>query len=334
MAKGIAVHPANYRATFEDAMKAVVGDYRDRGNRSLADVQRRVEQHLRPYFGGMRLPAISSTKARDYRRHREQEGAAPATINREMAILKRAFRLLAREGRVTSIPHLPMARERNARQGFFSDEQFTALVKHLPGEVAAVVRFAYITGWRIPSEVLTLRWSHVDFVAREVRLDPGTTKNGDGRTFPFTDALESLLKVQKSGHDALCQADRICPHVFQRDGVRISVFRKAWSSACIKAGTPGRIPHDLRRTAVRNLVRAGVPEVIAMRLTGHKTRSVFDRYNIVSPNDLAVAVNRINQAAAALETVIAGSEQGTTPANSGQPNAAVTAADHPILRTA
>jgi integrase len=120
-----------------------------------------------------------------------------------------------------------------------------------------------------------------------------------GRTFPFTDALQHLLEAQKAVHDRLKAEDVLCPWVFHRTGKkvkgkRITRFTKAWRKACEKAGTPGRIPHDLRRTAVRNLVRAGIPERVAMQLTGHKTRSVFERYNIVSECDLVEAAKKLN----------------------------------------
>ena len=126
--------------------------------------------------------------------------------------------------------------------------------------------------------------------AQEWRLDPHTTKNDEGRTFPFTDVVQELLEAQKAEHDRLKAEDVLCPWVFHRTGKkvkgkRITRFTKAWRNACQKAGTPGRIPHDLRRTAVRNIVRAGIPERVAMQLTGHKTRSVFERYNIVSECD-------------------------------------------------
>ena len=143
------------------------------------------------------------------------------------------------------------------------------------------------------------RRGHRNSGERVVRLDPHTTKNDEGRTFPFTDALQQLLEAQKAEHDPLKAEEVICPWVFHRTGKkvkgkRITRFTKAWKKACEKAGTPGRIPHDLRRTAIRNLVRAGIPERVAMQLTGHKTRSVFERYNIVSECDLVEAAKKLN----------------------------------------
>ncbi len=137
-----------------------------------------------------------------------------------------------------------------------------------------------------------------------MRLDAHTTKNGEGRVFPLTPELRELLEEQRRQADALARTrSLIVPWVFfrlvahARGGEKfphpILTFKVAWTQACRAAGCPGRIPHDLRRTAVRNLVRAGVSESVAMRLTGHKTRSVFDRYNIVSDGDLREAVRKL-----------------------------------------
>jgi integrase len=160
-----------------------------------------------------------------------------------------------------------------------------------------MARFPYITGWRVPSEVLTLTWPQVSFDGDSVRLEPGTTKNDEGRTFPFTDDLRALLEEQRARTEEVQrQTGQIVPYVFHRRGKPIKDFRGAWDTACRGAGIPGRIPHGFRRTAVRNLVRAGVPERVAMQLTGHKTRSVFERYNIINEADLQDAAAKLNRA--------------------------------------
>ncbi len=129
-------------------------------------------------------------------------------------------------------------------------------------------------------------------------MNPGTTKNDEGRVFPFTQELRGLLMQQKEETERLQrQKDMLIPWVFHREGKKVGDFRKSWETACKKAGVPGRIPHDFRRTAVRNLVRAGVPERVAMQMTGHKTRSVFERYNIVSEGDLDAAAKRLDEIA-------------------------------------
>jgi integrase len=184
------------------------------------------------------------------------------------------------------------------RKGFFEREQLESILKHLRIYSQPPARFAYVTGWR-KQEVLTLRWPQVDFGAGIVRLEPGETKNDESRTFPFTDELREILEEQKAKADALKKVGIITPWVFFREGrvlrgKPIGDFKRNWNSACQDAGLQGRIFHDFRRTAVRNLVRAGVPERVAMKMTGHKTRSIFERYNIVSEGDLKDAASRLN----------------------------------------
>jgi integrase len=164
------------------------------------------------------------------------------------------------------------------------------------------VAFAFTTGWRITSEVLPLEWRQVDFHANEIRLDAGTTKNREGRVFPMTADLCKLLTRRHTAHKRLKQIE---PHVFWRmvaEGRRgqkkprpIVRFDKQWKAACKAAGLPGRIPHDLRRSAVRNFVRRGISEHTAMKLSGHKTASVFRRYDIVSPDDLRDAARKLDR---------------------------------------
>ena len=157
--------------------------------------------------------------------------------------------------------------------------------------------FAYLTGWRLSSEILPLEWRQVDWTGRVVRLDPGTTKNAEGRTFPFTAALEKLLKDQKTEHDRLKKKGRIVALVFHRNGKKIRDLRGAWKTACKAAGVPGRILHDFRRTAVRNLERDGVSRSAAMAMVGHKTEAIYRRYAIVDAGALRDAAAKIDRAA-------------------------------------
>jgi integrase len=312
IAHGLPVNPKLNRIRFDEAAEDLKTEYAVNGRRSADELERRIRLHLLPHFGGRRLATITTADANTFilkRRadvmvfaegeDRTERRVSNGEINRELTTLKRIFNLARQNGKLTYVPHIPMLKERNVRTGFFEREQIARILAHLPPAIRPAVQFAYVTGWRIPSEVLPMQWRHIDFEARVVRLDPHTTKNDEGRTFPFTDALEQVLEAQKAEHDRLKAEDVICPWVFNRSnrkvrGKRITTFIKAFRAACTKAGCPGRIPHDLRRTAVRNLVRAGIPERVAMQMTGHKTRSVFERYNIVSECDLVEAAKKLN----------------------------------------
>jgi len=260
----------------------------DRAKRSLA--------HLRGFFGGEhRAVDITPDRLTTYRAARLGEGAAPATIRNELAALKRAFHLAVRAGRLVSMPTFPAIAVNNARTGFFEELQFRAVLRSLPRHIQPVAEFMYLTGWR-KSEVLSLQWRQVDLNAGVVRLEVGTTKNREGRVLPFhaLPELVELIRQQRTRTSAAEKAShRIVPWVFHRSGKAIRDFRGAWHRACEAAGVPDRIPHDFRRTAARNLIRAGVPERIAMTILGHKTRSIFDRYNIVNEADLAEGLSKL-----------------------------------------
>ena len=190
--------------------------------------------------------------------------------------------------------------ENNVRKGFFERAEFEAVRALLPESIQAVITFAYLTGWRGPSEVLKLQWRQVDLVHGVVRLEPGTTKNRDARVFPFDvlPELRAILEEQRAVTDAVERATgQIIPWVFHRKGRPIRSYQQSWKVACEAAGCPGLVPHDFRRTAVRNMSQAGLPDTISMKLTGHKTRSVFDRYNVTSEADLRSAVARLAGAA-------------------------------------
>jgi integrase len=309
--RGVPITPKTNRVTLDELATDVVNDYKTNGKRSLRDIERHFETHLKPVFSGWRMVNITTVEVRKYIAARQEEEASNATINRELCALKRAFSLGMQAGKLTYKPHIPMLREANVRTGFFEPERFEAVRVHLPAPLQPLVHFAYITGWRVPSEVQPLQWRQVDFATSTVRLDAGTTKNGDGRVFPMTQELRALLQAQREHTDTV-QRERgiICPWVFHRNGEPIRVFRKAWATACQAAGCPGMIRHDFRRTAVRNLVRRGIVESVAMKMTGHKTRSVFERYNIVSEGDLTDAAAKLDAA-----KNLTGTITGTIPAS-------------------
>jgi len=281
------------RLTFDDAAGDVVNDYTANQRRSIDDVQRRIDLHLKPYFGGKRMSAITTATVRAYVAERLEAKAKPATINRELAVLKRAFRLSS----LTAIPRISLLAEHNVRTGFFEREQLAAVSRHLPAPLRPVMAVAFLTGWRVRSEILPMRWSQIDTKAQTMRLEVGTTKNSEGRTFPYgaLSELADIIKAQDKVREAFKKRNVICSFVFPTEaGEQIDPFySQAWRDACKRAGCPGKIPHDLRRTAVRNLVRAGVPEKTSMLLTGHKTRSIFDRYDIVDESDLKDAVTKL-----------------------------------------
>jgi len=297
--RGVPITPRIGRLTFDEAAEDLLSDYKVNKKRSFEHVEHRVKVHLTSVFSGRRMAAVSTADVRRYIEHRQQSGAANATVNRELAALKRMFVLAIQSAKLLYRPYIPMLQENNARTGFFEREQFESVRDHLPSSLRPLVTFAYYTGWRIMSEVLPLKWAQVDRRAGTARLESGTTKNGEGREFDFSglSPLKDVIDEQWRLHEELARSRQLlCPWVFHRNGKPILDFRHAWESACKAAGCPGRIPHDLRRTAVRNLVRAGVSERVAMKLTGHKTRSVFDRYDIVAPEDLREAGRKLNVA--------------------------------------
>ena len=205
--RGVPILPKMGLVTFEDAKDDLLNDYKVNKKKTHDDTERRIKLHLEPVFKGKRLLSITPAGIRAYVVLRQEEKAANAQINRELSVLKRMFTLAVQGGKLHAKPHIPMLQEDNVRKGFFEPEQFEAVRAHLPEPLRPVVTFAYLTGWRLNSEILPLEWRQVDWEGKTVRLDPGTTKNREGRTFPFTADLEQLLKAQLEEHDRLKKAE-------------------------------------------------------------------------------------------------------------------------------
>ncbi|MBI3248855.1 MAG: tyrosine-type recombinase/integrase [Deltaproteobacteria bacterium] len=293
IAEGRYLGPVADRVTFEELVGMIMDDYRVNEKKSLPDVERRIRCHIRPFFGHKKAQEITTADVKAYCAKRQEEGAKNASINRELAALRRMFNLGLQAEKILKKPYIRALEENNVRQGFFEPWEFVAVLVKLPDCLRPLFTFAYQTGWRVKHEVLGLEWSQVDLDTGTARLEVGTTKNKGGRLIYLTRDLQALLLNQWQEHQTHYPD---CPYVFHDHGQRIVNYYKRWHSACREAGLSGKIPHDFRRTAVRNMVRAGIPERVAMQMTGHKTRSVFDRYHIVSDGDLREAAKRLENA--------------------------------------
>jgi integrase len=230
----------------------------------------------------MRVAGIGGAEAMAYVAQRQQQKAANGTINRELAVLTKMLRLASEHRKLLRLPVIRKLKEATPREGFCEPAMFAAIRKHLPEPHGLAVAVCYILAWR-RAEVLGLEWRHLDLEGGAVRLDAERSKNDGGREAFLTPGLLSELKAHRARVEAIQRRlGRVIPHVFVRlhgrlVGQRIGDFRKRWMKACRAAGAPGLLLHDLRRSGVRNMVRAGITEGVAMKISGHRTRSVFDR---------------------------------------------------------
>lgn len=278
--------PPGTPLTFDVMAHAYLEDYVLQRYRTLTTARARVE-HLREVFGGWAVEAMTADAVRHYQLHRREQGAEAATINRETSALSRMFQLAIRRDLLARMPLFPNRLQENPpREGFFEHDEYLRVRAQAPASYQDVLDFAYYSGWR-RNEILQLTWDEVDLRGSVIRLPAGRSKTRVGRMLPISKPLRHVLdrraRVPRAG-------DR---RVFSRDGVTVRAWRHALRDACRKAKAPHRLLHDCRRTAARNLIRAGVPERIAMLLTGHKTRAVFDRYNIVNEQELLTAGQRL-----------------------------------------
>ena len=296
-------------------------DYTINGRKSLARMKQS-RAHLLAFFGSQ-TKVIALTPALDRRvrpgalEEGGREGGRPERDREPGVELLEAGpppRTPAWEGRDRAADQ--PAQGVQPSTGFFERPLLDAVLGFLPAELRGLVTFMYLTGWRLGT-VLRLPWSQVDFHDGVVRLEPGTTKNDEGVEFPFSvlPELETVLRTQWEMTKAIeRETGQIIPWVFHREGKPIHYFRRSWARACYLAGVGQLNPktkaprafkfrHDFRRTAVRNLERAGVPRSVAMRLVGMKTQSIYSRYAITSRQDLKEGVAKLavlHQADAAL----------------------------------
>jgi len=287
------------KVMFSELVEGIKEDYKLKGQK------RPRTKHLEKFFDDMRAVGVTTNKIKKYINHRLEEGAANATIKLELAALKRIFNLGVQETppKVDRVPRIPDIEVQNVKEGYFEDNDYYAIVENLPDYMKGPVMFAYWTGWR-DTQIRSLTWAMVNIDERLITAPGRITKNKKAHTIYMNDPLLEVIKDRRS------KRNLGCPYVFHRDGRQIGDFRFVWNEACRKSGLgygyklnnkyaekwkhigTGPTFHDFRRTAVRNLIRSGIPEKVAMKITGHKTRSVFDRYNIVTSDDLRLAAEK------------------------------------------
>ena len=245
---------------------------------------------------GVPATSITTDFASRFARKRMAEGVGNAAINRSLSCLRRMLTLATHctPRKLTAVPHIEFLKEPPARKGFLERKDFDRLVKVFPTHLRPLITFLYWCGCRI-GETLSIEWSQVNLDTRLIVLEPEQTKTDEGRTIPLSAELVMMLQ----------SVERKEGRVF--DGTNL---RKEWMKACDAVGLgettevegrpydpiySGLTLHDLRRSAVRNLRKAGVGEKEAMKISGHKTRSVFDRYNIIDESDLKFAVQKLQK---------------------------------------
>jgi len=294
------------KTTLEQLGELIIADYTMRKRRSLPRMKGALTP-LKAYFGRQPVANICWGDTVKYRQHRTRQGLAMASVNYELAVLRRMLRLAVKDGKLAAVPIVETPDPQNARAGFVTREELEQIVAATPEGAetpvlaeayAALARVAFFTGWRVRSELLPLTWDRVDFTAGVLRLDPNTTKNGAGREFPFGEwaALVEVLRARRLATDQVIRdTGRRVPWVFHSEGhpVRYKELLAAWRTACTVAELEGKLLHDLRRSAVRNLERAGVSRSVAMQLTGHKTESVYRSYAITPDRDLREGVAKL-----------------------------------------
>ena len=273
--------------TLGDLSDAYLQDYQVRQFRSHSTARGRTA-HLTAFFGrAARAAALTTHQIRQYQLARRAAGAATGTINRETSALHRMGTLAVHWGWLDTVPGFPdRLRENPPRQGFFEHPEYLAVRAHLPAPWQDILDLAYYSGWR-KQEILGLTWDEIDEAGGVIRLSPARSKTLVGRILPISPPIAEALARRRA------RRDPTSPLVFHRDGIAVRRWRTAWRTACQAAGVPTRFLHDCRRTAARNLIRANVPERVAMLLTGHKSRAIFDRYNIIHEQELLDAGDQL-----------------------------------------
>lgn len=277
--------PASTRVLFSDLADDLKLDYRVKNRRSIADMERRLDKHILPLLGSFRTSSINASTIAEYIERRQAEKAAPASINQELALIKRAYAIGRKSGKCVGGPSIEMLPVDNERETAFTDAQFQAIHHHANPTLKAVLTVAYWTGWRKTS-ILKMEWSRVDFEEGWIRLEAVRTKNRKATKFPLVPDLLALFTELRTETDRIQKnLQVIIPYVFHRNGRPVKSIRTAFNKARIAAGVPGHRLHDFRRTAVRALASLGYDYKTIMDAAGFKTVAMVIRYMGPTPDE-------------------------------------------------
>jgi site-specific recombinase XerD len=284
----------NGKVTVEQLYDVLLSDYRING-KSLWWAELNWKKHLQPFFGLMQAKVVGTDTLSRYIESRRAEKAANGSINRELSLLQRAFMLgyESQPRKVARPLRFHRLAESKPRQGFIEAKQYDALAANCSDLfMRAMLCLSYSFGFRKGELIGSkkkpgLKVSDVNLLLSST-VQLRDSKNGEARKVSLTQDAKNLLA-------ACCAGKGPEDAVFTRGKGTKAVrdFRGTWDKITLAAGCAGLLFHDLRRSAVRNMVRAGIPETVCMKVSGHKTRNVFDRYNITSERDLADAARKI-----------------------------------------
>jgi integrase len=263
-------------------------DYKQNGKWSAQNCS--LLARVRAEFGAKMSNELTDEDVTKYKNKKLSEKYAKATINRSLETLRRACKL----SKLTPPVITRLNEKDNVRQGFFTRTEFDGLKSFLPEDLRDFVFFAFLTGMR-KSEIAALQWNDVS--ENVIRLRGVDAKTGKPRSIVCAGELASLLERRRAARALKTPGGvQMARTIFHRDGLPVNEFRKSWATACEQAKIPGRLFHDLRRTALRNLVRAGVSQTVAMKISGHTTISTFIRYDITSERDIEEAMQKLEAA--------------------------------------
>jgi integrase len=311
----------NAKVFYRDLRAGLLANYVERGNKSLRVLADGTEAIVglrqldafcnfveakpdKPGNPGVPVARITTKFARDFAKKRLDEGAGPAMVNRSLQCLRRMLNIAKEDGTIRSVPKIRLQKEPSARTGFLERAKFQELLDALPMNLRPLILLLYWTGVRV-GEALQIEWPQVDLGRALIRLEEEQTKGGEARVIPLPNVLVEMLRSQEpktgrvfDGTNLRTEWARACAAVGlgtieERVSATGSKRRKQWKWQKYS----GLIVHDLRRSAVRNLRLAGISEDVSMKISGHRTREIFSRYNIVSSDDISAAMLAVEKTA-------------------------------------